>query len=250
MHDQCPKGHKKSWQCHKPPPKACIRCDEDAKRDQDEKQKALKMQERRVREETEHRAYMAKLDAMLELERQRMKDAQVAQERGAAIRQKEQDIEKTRALADEKSHQSPQSPPKPAGMSEVERVVQAFRPQPPPTRSDSHKPAQAPELVVPKRQGGRDKRDKREKRESPAKDEWEDQKRLENATNDSIDAVMDMVGLEEVKLQILKIKAKIDASVRQNSDMKDDRLNVAFLGNPGTGMFTSSLLAGGRLLIV
>ena len=62
---------------------------------------------------------------------------------------------------------------------------------------------------------------------------------MENASNDAIDAVMDMVGLEEVKSQILKIKAKIDATVRQSSDMKEDRLNVAFLGNPGTGMLDS-----------
>ena len=233
MHDQCPKGHKKSWRCHNPPPKACTRCDEEAKREQDEKQKALEMQEKRAREDAEHRAHMAKLDAMLGLERQRVKDAQTSQEREAAIRQKEQDIEKAKALADEKSHRLPQPQPHPAGNDVVNRNAKHSQPQSAPTISNSDKPIPAPGLVAPKPHKRPDKR------ASPAKEEWEDQKRMENATNDTIDAVMDMVGLEEVKLQILKIKAKIDASVRQNSDMKEDRLNVAFLGNPGTGMFSS-----------
>ena len=233
MHDQCPKGHKRSWRCHKPPPKACTRCDEEAKREQDEKQKALEMQEKRAREDTEHRAHMARLDAMLELERQRAKDAQTSQEREAAIRQKEQDIEKAKAFADEKSHRSPQPQPHPANINVIARDEKHSQPQSAPTHPNSDKPVRAPSLSEPKTHKGRDKRT------SPAKEEWEIQKRMENATNDKIDAVMDMVGLEEVKLQILKIKAKIDASVRQNSDMKDDRLNVAFLGNPGTGMFSS-----------
>ena len=233
LHDQCPKGHKKSWRCHKSPPKVCTRCEEEAKRDQDEKQKALEMQEKRAREDTEHRAHMAKLEAMLGLERQRTKDAQTSQEREAAIRQKEQDIEKARALADEKSHRSPQPQPHPADNNVIDRNAKHFSPQSAPIHPNSDKPVRAPGLAEPKTHK------KPVKRASPAKEEWEDQKRTENATNDTIDVVMDMVGLEEVKLQILKIKAKIDASVRQNSDMKEDRLNVAFLGNPGTGMFSS-----------
>lgn len=235
MHDQCPKGHKKSWRCHQPPPKVCTRCDEEAKREQHEKQKALEMQEKRAREDAEHRAYMAKLDAMLELERQRAKDAQTSQERQAAIRQKEQDIDKAKAFADEKSSRSlqPQPQPHPADINVVDRNAKHSQPHSAPTHPNSDKPVRGPGLSEPKTHK------KRDKRASAAKREWEDQKRMENATNDTIDAVMDMVGLEEVKLQILKIKAKIDASVRQNSDMKEDRLNVAFLGNPGTGMFSS-----------
>lgn len=227
LRDQCPKGHNQSWKCHKPPPKACTRCDEDARREQDEKQKALEMQEKRAREDTEHRARMAKLDAMLDNERQRKKDAQTSQEREVAIRQKEQDIEKARALADEQFQQPSQRLLQTADISVANHDLK-------PSRSTSNHPSsdkavRAPDFAGPKL------RKSRTRRESPAKEEWEDQKKVENVNNGAIDAVMDMVGLEEVKLQILKIKAKIDASVRQNSDIKEDRLNVAFLGNPGTG---------------
>ena len=191
-------------------------------------QKALEIKEKRAREESEHLAYMAKLDAMLDVERQRIQDAQTNLERGAAIRQKEHDIEKARALAEGKLVPSPQPRPQSADMS-------AADPSPKPTRttsthSKSDKPVPAPKLAESKTQAGWPRR------ESPAKKEWESQKKIENASNDAIDSVMDMVGLEAVKVQILRIKAKIDVSVRQNSNMKEDRLNVAFLGNPGTGM--------------
>lgn len=191
------------------------------------KQKALEMQEKRARKDTEHRAYMAKLDAMLDNERQRMKDAQTSHEREIAIRQKEQDIEKARVLADGQFQQSSQLLLQPADISVADRDVKLSRSAS--NRPSSDKAAQAPDFAGPNLRKGQNRRD------SPAKEEWEGQKSVENATNGAIDAVMDMVGLEEVKLQILKIKAKIDASVRQNSDIKEDRLNVAFLGNPGTG---------------
>lgn len=181
------------------------------------------MQEKRAREDTEHRAYMAKLDAMLDHERQRMKDAQIAHERGTAIRQKEQDIEKARASVEKQYHSSPRHQPQSSQNSTADRNGEPTQPMS--TNSNSGKP----DLNESK------SHERRARHKSLAKEEWEDQKKMESASNDAIDAVMDMVGLEEVKLQILKIKAKIDANVRQNSDMKDDRLNVAFLGNPGTG---------------
>lgn len=228
LHDQCLKGHKKSWKCHNPPPKVCAICEEDAKRVQDEKQRALETQEKRDREAKGHIAYMAKLDAMLDVERERIKDAQTSNARRAAIRQKEQDIEKTRAVADEKIHSSPQ--PQPPSADTVAAYPNVKPTQATSSQPNNEQPVQAPELAEPKTREGW------ARRESPAKEEWERQKKTENASNDAIDSVMEMVGLNEVKLQILKIKAKIDISVRQNSDIKEDRLNVAFLGNPGTGM--------------
>jgi hypothetical protein len=47
---------------------------------------------------------------------------------------------------------------------------------------------------------------------------------------------MEMIGLEDVKSQVLRIKAKVDTSVRQDTDLKKERLGLVLLGNPGTGM--------------
>ena len=59
---------------------------------------------------------------------------------------------------------------------------------------------------------------------------------MEGADNANIDAIMSMTGLEEVKAQVLKIKAKIDVSKRQGTSESDERFNVVLQGNPGTGM--------------
>jgi hypothetical protein len=67
------------------------------------------------------------------------------------------------------------------------------------------------------------------------KDDWEFQKEFEGAQNETIDTLMGMIGLSDVKDQFLSIKAKVDIAVRQNIDMKDERFGAALLGNPGTG---------------
>ena len=46
---------------------------------------------------------------------------------------------------------------------------------------------------------------------------------------------MEMIGLEDVKSQVLKIKAKVDTSIRQHTDLKKERFGLVLLGNPGTG---------------
>jgi hypothetical protein len=46
---------------------------------------------------------------------------------------------------------------------------------------------------------------------------------------------MGMVGLHEVKGQMLRMKDKIELAQRQKTSIKDERFNTVFLGNPGTG---------------
>jgi predicted ATP-dependent endonuclease of OLD family len=70
---------------------------------------------------------------------------------------------------------------------------------------------------------------------SSAKKAWENSKRFEGAENDALDALMDMIGLDDVKDTFLSIKDKVDTAVRQNIDMKNERFGAALLGNPGTG---------------
>jgi hypothetical protein len=70
---------------------------------------------------------------------------------------------------------------------------------------------------------------------SPTKSDWEHQKEFDGASNDALDSLMDMIGLEDVKTKFLDIKARVDTSVRQNVNLKDGRFSAAFLGNPGTG---------------
>ncbi|EKM60602.1 uncharacterized protein PHACADRAFT_203774 [Phanerochaete carnosa HHB-10118-sp] len=73
---------------------------------------------------------------------------------------------------------------------------------------------------------------------SETEQEWRRQKDVEGAYNSAIDAIMEMTGLEEVKAQLLRIKAKIDTTRRQGASIEDEWYNVVLRGNPGTGKTT------------
>ncbi|KAI9822767.1 MAG: hypothetical protein M1832_003000 [Thelocarpon impressellum] len=134
-----------------------------------------------------------------------------AQDRQRVIEQKEADLAAAKTLA----HVSPLDPLK---SPEI----------PSPSKVPDPDPAEDQPLPAPSN--------------SVSKDEWQRQKAQENASNEAIDSIMDMIGLEAVKAQILRIKAKIEATTRQGTDLRHERFNVALLGNPGTGKTTVARL--------
>lgn len=69
---------------------------------------------------------------------------------------------------------------------------------------------------------------------SPAQREW-DRLKAEGFKSSEIDELMEMVGLEEVKRQFIAIKVKVETCKRQGADLKNERFNIIFQGNPGTG---------------
>ncbi|KJA27918.1 hypothetical protein HYPSUDRAFT_51406 [Hypholoma sublateritium FD-334 SS-4] len=76
---------------------------------------------------------------------------------------------------------------------------------------------------------------------SPSKQEWQRLQKAEHTAHtdcDAINAIMDMTGLEAIKEQVLKVKARIDTSRRQRASLRYECFNVVFLGNPGTGKTT------------
>jgi hypothetical protein len=54
-------------------------------------------------------------------------------------------------------------------------------------------------------------------------------------------------GLEDVKAQVLRIKAKIETSIRQGTDLRKERLRLVLMGNPGTGI---SLLNPSLIILI
>ncbi|MCJ1427130.1 hypothetical protein MMC29_005033 [Sticta canariensis] len=218
LKDKCPKGHVKSWKCHAKAPSSCHRCERDAKELQVKQQKAFEVQEKREKADRKHARRIAELNEELDIQRQTLRDAQLAKERTLAIQQKINEI----ATATQCNVQKPDPQPRnPGSSTDPADIV--------PSRSTSRRerPANPIPKVAP-----------RTKRDSAAKNDWQRQKDVEGANNDAIDSIMEMIGLEEVKLQILRIKAKIDLGIRQNTSSKDERFNVIFQGNPGTGKTT------------
>ncbi|KAI5920093.1 hypothetical protein F4810DRAFT_448501 [Camillea tinctor] len=57
-----------------------------------------------------------------------------------------------------------------------------------------------------------------------------------------MDKLMKLKGLEEVKQTFLDILAKVEICKKQGRDLKKERFNVVFQGNPGTGMETVIIL--------
>ncbi|EKM60605.1 uncharacterized protein PHACADRAFT_189732 [Phanerochaete carnosa HHB-10118-sp] len=73
---------------------------------------------------------------------------------------------------------------------------------------------------------------------SKAEQEWQRQKDAEGAKNSNIDTIMEMTGLEEVKAQMLRIKAKVDIIRRQGASLTGECFNIVLRGNPGAGKTT------------
>ena len=215
----------------------------------------MREQERRARDEEEHFEHMAKLEALLSEERERSKQAQLSRERALAVKQKESDLADAQAMsallldpllnAQSRDLEQPgfensrdsaktlstlqQSPYKQQSIAaDIAVPAQPILPK----NSDS-RPFESRNSPAPKWTIGRS---------SEAKKDWEHQKAMGSHPNRDIESLMEMIGLEEVKLQVLQIKAKIEVSKRQNADIRKDRLNVSFLGNPGTGKCSQSIV--------
>lgn len=211
LQDKCPVDHKISWKCHQGRPAVCPACDRLAKRLEKQAKLDLKAKEDREKAQREHDMKMIELEANLQYQQEALNDMQARKDRENEVRQKEKEIEDTKQKildaenaakqAAEKAKASSQSPSQGATNDPASNA-------PPPPRP-----------MFP----------------SVARDKWENQKRMDGVQNDAIDNIMDMTGLEEVKNEILRIKGSLDTMHRQGVPINKERLNLALLGNPGTG---------------
>lgn len=225
MDDRCPNGHKRVWRCHEAAPAACKRCEKEAQEAEKKRQKEFERQQKRDAEEREHAQRIAKLDEEIALEREAAQDRLRAKERADALALKQKDLENEKARAAKK-----------ASAAAATRARSSNIPSTPPVQPSAEivpvTPLHPdPEINVSEPPGSEPSGE-----QSLAEADWQHQKDAEGASNDSIDAIMAMTGLENVKAQVLRIKAKIDIAQRQGASLKDERFNVVLLGNPGTGM--------------
>ena len=186
----------------------------------------MKLQQKRDAEAAAHAQKMATLEADLKAKQEDSFDSRLSEDRAKAIQQKKEDIQQAEALAlrSKAAASAKHTDQTPTGL-------------PRSTPSEKRLPNPDAEHQQPERSEGPEPRPMETEFKSEARDDWEHQKRIEGAGNQATDSMMDLVGLEDVKSQILRIKAKIDTSKRQHSDVAKERFNVAFLGNPGTGQW-------------
>lgn len=209
MYHVCPKKHRQQYVCFKGIPLTCRQCEKEAK---DE--------ERRKNDEFKHAQRLAAIDDEIAKVRKMEQDQKLAKEREDVLRQKRADLDNLlRKLP------SPAQPPLPSPSVPVTNNSGATSTsQAAPGQSNPKSSQQVSPVLI-----------------SPSRDIWEQRKRVEGISNSAVDGIMAMTGLEEVKKQVLRIMDKVDTVTRQGSSLKNERFNVAMLGNPGTGKSLSWL---------
>ncbi|KAI3595828.1 nfx1-type zinc finger-containing protein 1 [Moniliophthora roreri] len=94
-----------------------------------------------------------------------------------------------------------------------------------PSRSQSPSPLTLPLSLTSRKVGAAEK-------------EWNRRKSELGAHNVHVDAIMDMIGIEDVKQQILDILDNLETMKRQKRSMEGLTFNAAMFGNPGLGIST------------
>ena len=228
---KCINGHNQSWQCHSGAPPACSNCERDRKEAAKRAQRALEQKLKRDDIIQNHLKEVAKIEDEMEQITQSIKDAQLNSEQKAVLAQKRMDLSAAKERADEtrNSHQKD-----PLGVFKDDHPSSKSLPLGKPSQTSTG-PAKS---ALANHSGLREQiKIAVEHNKSPSKTEWQRQKDQENAYNPAIDKIVDMIGLENVKAQVLKIKANVEASIRRGTDLRKERLGLVLLGNPGTGIF-------------
>lgn len=230
LYDKCLNGHQQRWKCRHDRPDFCLKCEKDKKAAEKKAKEDFALQEKRDREQREHDQELAKIEAEIVREREAIRDAQLAQEREHAIQQKMRDLRDAASLAAQATSSTTQG----SSVSQTPPVMLTLPANPAPvtnpSSANSHPPV--PQTTSPTPQPSVAPTPPR----SEAKDDWERQKMAEGVSNDAIDAIMEMAGLERVKAQVLDIKTAVDTAKRQGMSLSKNRYNLSCLGNPGTGM--------------
>ncbi|KAI0597891.1 P-loop containing nucleoside triphosphate hydrolase protein [Biscogniauxia sp. FL1348] len=255
--DLCPQNHKITWSCADKQPPACQECRLEK---EEQIKKARRDKDLEAARQSKQLAYAKQLQAIQEqiaAKRQSIKDKQEERLREQTLQRYKQELEQVNK-EDQKQRTVATSSPstktpkrKQSGVEGQAKDVQSSKCNAGPPQANPGKPSgdQASEAMS---ECGDDSEEIEahstsgdvpvSKKPSPAEEDWEHQKKYEGASNESLDKLMKMIGLESVKKQFLNIKTKVDTTIRQNTDLKDERFGAALLGNPGTGKTTVARL--------
>ncbi|GAB7348917.1 hypothetical protein MBLNU459_g7605t2 [Dothideomycetes sp. NU459] len=233
MKSQCPQKHEMSYLCFKKRPEICPKCESEAREKAKQLQRDHDLELERERLQKAYAQQLADVKDEIAYQRNLMQNRRDQAAQQATLQQYQKDLESLKAGLANASLSNTSN-----GDQRPELSVPTTKPQevsPEPTSTSTKSPrdgnngADGSESGVPEQS-------------SPAKDEWEHQKKFEGVKNDALDELMDMIGLENVKDQFLSIKAKVDTAVRQCIDLKSERFGITLLGNPGTGKTTVARL--------
>jgi hypothetical protein len=228
----CSKGHSQLWQCDQgaSAPVSCQKCEQERKEAEKRARKAAQDQQRRDAKTQKHLKEVAKIQEDIDRITQGVKDKRLDDEHDIALAQMKKDLAAAKAFASRTMHES--SPRRSSATGSESNKNSA---QPAPTSTPVNQ-STGPAVPMDRKKTLQDHlKTYLVHHVSASKTEWQRQKDQENASNPAIDKIMEMIGLEDVKSQVLRIKSKVDTSIRQGTDLKKERLGLVLLGNPGTG---------------
>jgi len=244
--EQCRQGHSQARRCHQPP-LPCKQWEREAVLAEEKRQKEFELEQQREAQQTAHDLRLKDLEYKISVQKQIVLDARLAEQCSQVLRQKEEDLKEAQkvaasAKAAASAFFSPITSFFSSSSTSQSQTTSSF--DQPKETSKSHDSTAAAHSTQPDAQHHEISPSQRPhtppgnpatEKKSPPEVEWQRQKDIEGASSAAIDAVMDMIGLEDVKRQMLRIKDKIEVTQRQNTSLKDERFNIVLLGNPGTG---------------
>ncbi|KAF7879835.1 uncharacterized protein EAF02_008005 [Botrytis sinoallii] len=249
LQQKCPEGHTIKSKCHENLPlKSCPKCEKEKRDAAKQAKKELDEQLRREEMRQKHQKELEKLQKDFDRVHQEIQDSQLRSEQEAVLAQKRKDLStikdrliqmQSKPVVVKSTSTTTSKPPAPTASSPVipsgapASTSGVAPPQPHTIQTQSPPKSKNVPKKLQTRVG---------QKTSASKIEWQRQKDQENAINPAIDKIMEMIGLEDVKSQVLRIKAKVETSKRQGTDLTKERLGLILLGNPGTGKTTVARL--------
>ncbi|KAI1750021.1 P-loop containing nucleoside triphosphate hydrolase protein [Xylaria castorea] len=258
LEDSCINGHQMVWQCadHRPPPCQTCRFEKEEKERKSRRDKDLELER-----QAKQMAYAKQLAAVkddIARQQQALKDHREQQLREQTLRQHQTELDRMAKETRRVFDGSALFPQKPVKSKPNADKRASNKQEPTETNEEQYHDIPAPQLTDQPQVASQETEDD-EAPEIPEIDEaepapirevsstekdWRQQKQFELASNEAIDSLMQMIGLETVKKEFFTIKARVDTTIRQGVDLKGDRFGAALLGNPGTGKTTVARLYG------
>lgn len=212
---KCDQGHSQLRKCYESKLTACQQCQKEEESRQKKLKLDLELQQKRQQADALYSASMEKINIEIQELHNEANEKQLDKERLKALQQKKKDLENLKSSMKPSVSQHQQSinrTDKDADLPTIDSKPGHEKSPPKSSNSETGKLSK-----------------------DAAESTWKYLKEVENVSNDAIDTMMSLTGLEDVKRKFLAIKAKTDVVVRQGTDMKKERLGVVMLGNPGTG---------------